>query len=101
MKNDLAGKSLGEIIAAAPLVEPPFLTIHRKTSEGVCNRRKLADTADDFVVTGWKVQHRALSKMSGEKSGESELGVIETWLSTHFVTGVREFVFCNERSRDG
>ena len=28
--------------------------------------------------------------------GESEIGVIESWVSTYFVIGAREILFCNE-----
>ena len=60
--------------------------------------RFFACKSDEFVRRSWSFQHRALRGNPGrENSRESELRVIKSWVSTYFVIGAREIVFCNER----
>lgn len=52
-------------------------------NRGICSKRL-------------EIQHRALRNFPGEGlRRESELRVIESWVSTYFVIGAREIVFCN------
>lgn len=54
----------------------------------LCNRRICSKRLE--------IQHRALRDFPGEGlRRESELRFIESWVSTYFVIGAREIIFCN------
>ena len=71
-------------------------TIHHLDRVGHRPGGKHAGSAGEIVQRGWKFQHRALRKnLRGRILEKSEIGVIKTWLSTYFVIGAWEIVFCN------
>ena len=83
--------------ARTPKLPRRSLTPHRFARCGNCRHRNGRRQADEIVRRGWKFQHRALRKIEGANLREGEIGVIETWVSTYFVIGATENLFCNAR----